>query len=262
MRKKKVSQRAKKIITISETSKLDFASVYKIKPETIEVTYESVHPIFSTTPKPAAVVDFKEKYQINKDFILYVGGLKRHKNLRMLIKSFTILVNEYNYPGDLYILGSIRKTMAISSYIYYREKDLRRYTQLKKISDRVKFVGLVSQEEIALFFYLARAFVSISLYEGFGLPALEAMASGCPAVLSNLGAYPEIAQNAALFVYPYGPHRIAEALNQVITGIPAREALVKQGLQRAQFFDRKIIAKRMLEIYQEVYDDYKVNYQP
>jgi len=88
------------------------------------------------------------------------------------------------------------------------------------------------------------------------------MTSGCPAVLSNLGAYPEIAQAAALFVYPYGPHRIAKALNQVISSIPTREALVKQGLQRAQFFDRKIIAKRMLEIYQEVYDDYKVNYQP
>jgi len=262
MRKKKVTQRAKKIITISETSKLDFASVYKIKPETVEVTYESVHPIFSTTPKPAAVADFKEKYQINKDFILYVGGLKRHKNLRMLIKSFTILVNEYNYPGDLYILGSIRKTMAISSYIYYREKDLRRYAQLKKISDRVKFVGLVSQEEIALFFYLAKAFVSISLYEGFGLPALEAMASGCPAVLSNLGAYPEIAQDAALFVYPYGPHRITEALNKIISDDQMRQQLIKKGLERSKFFDRLKLAKRVLEIYQEVYDDYKVNYQP
>lgn len=262
MRKKKVSQRAKKIITISETSKLDFASVYKIKPEMIEVTYESVHPIFSATSKSAAVTDFKKKYQINKDFILYVGGLKRHKNLRMLIKSFTILVNEYDYPGDLYILGSIRKTMAVSAYIYYREEDLHRYAQLKKISDRIKFVDFVSQEEMALFFHLARAFVSISLYEGFGLPALEAMTAGCPAVLSNLGAYPEIAQNAALFVYPYGPHRIAEALNQLITNTQIRGKVIQDGLQRAKFFDRIKIAKRMLEIYQEVYDDYRVNYQP
>lgn len=262
MRKKIVSQRAKKIITISETSKLDFASVYKIKPETIEVTYESVHPLFSAKPKLEAANDFKKKYQINKDFILYVGGLKRHKNLRMLIKSFTILVNEYDYPGDLYILGSIRKVMAISSDIYYRKSDLQHYAELKKISDRVKFIGFVSQEEMVLFFHLAKAFVSLSLYEGFGLPALEAMTVGCPAVLSNLGAHPEIAQGAALFVYPYGSHRIAQALNQVITNASAREMLVKQGLERAQFFDRKKIAKRMLEIYQEVYDDYKVSYQP
>lgn len=262
MRKKKVTQRAKKIITISETSKLDFAPAYGIKPETIEVTYESVHPIFLAKPKSAAVKDFKKKYQINKDFILYVGGLKRHKNLRMLIKSFTILVNEYNYPGNLYILGSIRDTMAISSYIYYREKDLQHYTELKKITDRVKFVGLVSQEEMSLFYHLAKCFVSISLYEGFGLPALEAMATDCPAVLSNLGAYPEIAQDAALFVYPYGPHRITDALNTVLTNQKIRQDLIKKGSQRAQFFDRIKIAKRMLEIYQEVYDDYKVNYQP
>src|SRR3989344_5137740 len=104
--------------------------------------------------------------------------------------------------------------MAISSYIYYREKDLHRYAELKKIADRVKFVGFVSQEEMALFFHLAKGFVSISLYEGFGLPALEAMTAGCPAVLSHLGAYPEIAQDAALFVYPYGPHRIAEFLKR------------------------------------------------
>lgn len=261
-RKKLVTQRAKKIITISETSKLDFASVYKIKPETIEVTYESVNPIFLAKPKPAAVADFKKKYQIDKNFILYVGGLKRHKNLRMLIKSFTILVNKYGYSGDLFILGSIRKTMAVSSYIYYREKDLRRYAGLKKISDRVKFVGFVDQEEMALFFHSAQAFISISLYEGFGLPALEAMSAGCPAVLSHLGAYPEIAQNAALFVYPYGPHRIAEALNQVVSNSSVRHKMIKDGLSRAGFFDRKKIAARMLEIYQEVFDDYQVNYQP
>ena len=180
----------------------------------------------------------------------------------MLIKSFTILVNEYNFPGDLYILGSIRKTMAISSYIYYREKDLYRYAELKKIAERVKFIGLVSQEEMAHFYYLAKGFISISLYEGFGLPALEAMTAGCPAVLSNLGAYPEIASNAAIFVYPYGPHRIADALNQLLTDTQMRETVIENGIKRAQFFDRRIIAKRMLEIYQEIYDDYQVNYQP
>lgn len=261
-RRKKVTQRAKKVITISETSKLDFASVYKIKPETIDVTYESVHSLFSLPPKSSELADFKKKYQINKDFILYVGGLKRHKNLRMLIKSFTILINEYGYKGDLYILGSIRNTMAISSFIYYREKDLMRYAQLKKVRDRIKFIGFVSQEEMALFYHLAKGFVSISLYEGFGLPALEAMTVGCPAVLSNLGAYPEIAGNAALFVYPYGPHRIAESLNKIINDNPTRQQLIKNGFERSKFFDRKKIAKRVLEIYQEVYDDYKVNYQP
>jgi len=80
--------------------------------------------------------------------------------------------------------------------------------------------------------------------------------------LSNLGAYPEIAQDAALFVYPYGPHRITEALNKIISDDQMRQQLIKKGLERSKFFDRLKLAKRVLEIYQEVYDDYKVNYQP
>src|ERR1035437_2625586 len=91
-RKKTVRERAKKVITVSETSKLDFASIYGIKPETIEVTYESVNTSFNKTPSSKEIADFKARYNIKKDFILYTGGLKRHKNLRMLIKSFDILV--------------------------------------------------------------------------------------------------------------------------------------------------------------------------
>jgi glycosyltransferase involved in cell wall biosynthesis len=88
------------------------------------------------------------------------------------------------------------------------------------------------------------------------------MTSGCPSVLSNLAAYPEVAKGAALFVYPYGPHRIADALNKVMTDKKIREQLIKNGYNRAKFFDRIKIARRVLQIYKEVYDDYKINYQP
>ena len=180
----------------------------------------------------------------------------------MLIKAFAILVKDYHYKGDLYILGAVRKTMAISSSLYYSIADLEKYTKLKEISDQVKFIGFVSRKEMSLFMHVARAFISISLYEGFGLPALEAMTSGTPSVLSNLGAYPEIADNAAIFVYPYGPHRIAETLNRVITNASVRRTLTKKGRERAKFFDRIKIAQRVLEIYKEVYDDYIISFQP
>jgi len=133
---------------------------------------------------------------------------------------------------------------------------------MKHIGDRVKFIDFVSQKDLAVFYRLAKCFVSVSLYEGFGLPAVEAMTAGCPAVLSNLGAYPEIAADTALLVYPYGPHRIAQALNTAITDQNVRRTVIKKGLERVKFFDRKKIAKRVLEIYQEVYDDYKVSFQP
>jgi glycosyltransferase involved in cell wall biosynthesis len=262
IRKDLVKSRAKKVITVSETSKLDFAHIYGIKPETIEVTYESVDPAFLKTPSELEINEFIKKFKIRNDFILYTGGLKRHKNLRMLIKSFDILVKEYGFKGDLYILGAIRKTMAISPYIYYQVEDLEKYAKMKKIGDRVKFIGFVTRQEMSLFMHLAKCFVSISLYEGFGLPAVEAMTSGCPSVLSNLAAYPEVAKGTAIFVYPYGPHRIADALNKVLTDTKIREQLIKNSYNRAKFFDRIKIAQRVLQIYKEVYDDYKINYQP
>lgn len=262
LRKSLVKKRANKIITVSETSKVDFAAIYGLKPETIEVTYESIDPVFWEKPTPTEISKFNTTYKINDDFVLYTGGLKRHKNLRMLIKSFAILVQEHEYKGNLYILGAVRKTMAVSPYIYYKVDDLEKYAKLKRIGERVKFIGFVSRKDMSIFMYQAKAFISLSLYEGFGLPAIEAMTSGTPSVLSNLGAYPEIADGAALFVYPYGPHRIAEALYQVLSNKELSKQLTEKGLERAKFFNRINIAKRVLEIYKEVYDDYKINYQP
>lgn len=262
IRKDLVTKRYKKAITVSETSKIDFATIYDIKPETIEVTYESVDPVFWKKFSAEETSDFKKKFDIKDDYVLYTGGLKRHKNLRMLIKSFDILVKESGFKGNLYILGAIRKTMAVSPYIYYQVEALEKYAKMKDIEDRVKFVGVVSRKDMALFMKEAKLFVSLSLYEGFGLPAIEAMTSGTPSVLSNLGAYPEIADGAALFAYPYGPHRVAQAMNNLLKDKELYEKMKKKGLERAKFFDSEKIAKRVLEIYKEVYDDYKINYQP
>lgn len=262
LRKNLLRQRAKKIITISDTAKLDIAPVYGLKPETIEITYESVDPIFWERPTKKEISEFKQKYSINKDFILYVGGLKRHKNLRILIKAFDILVKKNGFEGDLYIVGEIRETTPVSSEIYYKVKDLKTYAKLKRIKNRVNFPGFVPRKDLLLFLHLAKCFVSISLYEGFGLPALEALTVGTPCVLSNLGAFPEIADNAALLVYPYGPHRIAEALYQVLTDKHLRKELIKKGKERAKLFDRIKMAKRVLDIYEEVWDDYKIKFKP
>ena len=135
-RKDLVKKRAKKVITVSETSKLDFALVYGIKPEIIEVTYESGDPIFLQSPSEEEATKLRAKYNIDKEFILYTGGLKRHKNLRLLIKSFDILVKEHGFAGDLYILGAVLSNMAISPAIYYSVSDLKNYAKLKGIDQR------------------------------------------------------------------------------------------------------------------------------
>lgn len=255
LKKRLVRNRAKKVITISETTLVDFASIYGIKPETIEVTYQGVDPIFLHIPKKASIDQFKNKYQLKRDFILYTGGLKRHKNLRMLIKSFALLVHEYHFQGDLCIVGSMRTHMPVSTPLYYSVTDLQKYAQLKKVDKQIKFIGFVTQEEINLFYHLAKCFISLSLYEGFGLPVVEAMTSGCPVVASALGAYPEITAGAAVLVYPYGANVISASLNEVLTDDYKRQELINKSLERAKFFDPIKIAKRVLEIYQEVFSE-------
>lgn len=257
-----VRNRAKKVITISKTTLIDFASIYGIKPETIEVTYQGVDPLYFKTPDRAQALAFRKKYNLKRNYILYTGGLKRHKNLRMLIKSFTILVNEHKFKGDLCIVGSMRNNMPVSSPLYYSTSDLEKYARLKKVSDQIKFIGFVPQKDMGLFYHQAECFISLSLYEGFGLPVVEAMTSGCPVVASDLGAYPEICGGAAVLVYPYGAHSIARHLNEIITNPNLKQELISKGKDRSKFFNPINIAKRVLEVYKEEFDDYKNKFQP
>jgi len=250
-------KRGAKFITVSETSKADFAPVYEIKPELIEVTYESVNKVFSDPVTKAQTEEFRKKYNIKRKYILYIGGLKRHKNLRVLIKAFSLFKEAYDKKDeyDLFILGDIRRNMAISPVIYYRVEDLEKYAAAKKIKKNIKFFGKQSFQDLVHFYRNAEMFVSLSLYEGFGLPALEAITCGVPCVLSNLGAFKEIVQEAAVYVYPYGAHRIADAINSVLTDKKLRAEQQKAMKQIIPRYDRFKIAKRILEIYEEVYDD-------
>jgi glycosyltransferase involved in cell wall biosynthesis len=252
-------KRASKFVTVSETTKVDFAPIYEIKPELIEVTYESINKIFKNKITKTENEAFVKKNEIKRKYILYVGGLKRHKNIRMLIKAFTLFKEAYDKKDeyDLYILGDIRRNMAISPYIYYRVEDLEKYVAAKKIKKYVRFFGKQSFEDLALFYKNAAVFISLSLYEGFGLPALEAISVGVPTILSNLGSFKEIIQDAGVYVYPYGAHRISDALNLVLTDNSVRKSLKENSVKVIPKYDRLHIARRMIEIYEEEYDDFK-----
>jgi len=262
IRKSLLTKRAKKVVSISETTKMDLAPIYGMKPETIEVTYEPVDDIFFTQPTQKEIIECRKKFELPQKYILYSGGLKRHKNLRILIKSFSILSKTYKYPGHLLILGAVRNTMAVSKAIYYKPEDLMTYAKLMKVGDKVHIVGFVSRSEMSTLLHQSEAFVSLSLYEGFGLPALEAVTAGVPSVLSKIGAFEEVIKGAGIYVYPYGAHRIAEKLNSVLNDKNVQTELKHQAKMRAAFFDQYAIAQRVLEIYQEVYDDCVTSFEP
>ena len=142
----------------------------------------------------------RERFQLHDDFILYAGNVKPHKNLERLIQAFDLVRRRGLDHLKLVIIGD-----EVSKYAA-----LRRAVHRHQLHQYVRFLGYLPEATLAVMYRLAGVFVFPSLYEGFGLPPLEAMASGTPVVTSNVSSLPEVAGDAALLVDPYDPHAIAE----------------------------------------------------
>jgi len=174
--------------------------------------------------------------------VLYVGNIKRHKNVERLIDAFARA--RHAGPDDLrlIIIGA-----EISKY-----PALRQAVHRHRLDKHVRFLGFQPHETLAAFYRLARAFVFPSLYEGFGLPPLEAMACGAPVVTSNVSSLPEIAGDAALLVDPYDVDAIADGIRRAVTDEALRADLIQRGLARARAFSWAQSVGEIHKIYMEV----------
>lgn len=246
------SRRLELAFCVSEAAKLDVAHLYGIKPERMIVTYEGVSDEFYNDTPIDELNRTKKKYSLTRPFFYYVGGFKRHKNLRVLIKSFANAVHKNKINYDLVIPGKIREHSGLARELFYDVKSLVRYAKSKGVSDRVKFIGYASQKELAALYKLSHAFITLSLYEGFGLPALEAMVSGKPVIVSDVGAHPEVVGKAGILVYPYGITRITNAISSIATNKILYAQLVEEGKKQIMKFDKIKIAKNVLKHYEEI----------
>jgi glycosyltransferase involved in cell wall biosynthesis len=174
--------------------------------------------------------------------VLYAGNIKPHKNLERLIEAFHMLRRDGLEHVKLLIIGD-----EISKYA-----TLRRAVHRYKLHKHVRFFGFVADQTLAILYRLAGVFVFPSLYEGFGLPPLEAMASGTPVVTSNVSSLPEVVGDAALLIDPYEPEAIAHAMRRVLTEPALRDDLRAKGLARAREFSWDRSVRRVREIYDEV----------
>ena len=153
----------------------------------IDVIYNAIDERFSEEPPADEVMRVRERYQLNDPFVLYAGNIKPHKNLERLIEAFHIIRQGELEHVKLLIIGD-----EISKYA-----TLRRAVHRYKLHKHVRFFGFVPDATLAILYRLARVFVFPSLYEGFGLPPLEAMASGTPVITSNVSSLPEVVGDAA-----------------------------------------------------------------
>jgi glycosyltransferase involved in cell wall biosynthesis len=236
------ARRATRVLTVSESSKRDILRFVDVEPDKINVIYNAYDERFGIAPPEEDVESVRERYQLHDPFVLYAGNVKPHKNLERLIEAFHLVRRRGLDHLKLVLIGD-----EISKYAALRHA-VHRY-QLHRY---VRFVGYLPEGTLAVMYRLASVFVFPSLYEGFGLPPLEAMASGTPVVTSNLSSLPEVAGDAAVLVDPYSPEAIADGIHRVLSDDELRGQLRVRGPLRAQQFSWAQSVGRIREIYAEV----------
>ena len=238
------ARRSDRILTVSEASKRDILHFFNVPPEKIVVVYNAIDEHFSVTPPEEDVARVRERYQLDHQFMLYVGNIKPHKNLVRLIEAFAELRRTGFDEVKLLIIGDqISKLPA-----------LRRAVHSHKLHKHVRFLGYVSDQTLGVLYRLAAAFVFPSLYEGFGLPPLEAMASGTPVVTSNVSSLPEVAGEAAVLVDPYDVDSIVDGMRRVLSDPALAAELRRKGVERAREFSWERSVAKTRQVYQQVVD--------
>jgi glycosyltransferase involved in cell wall biosynthesis len=231
-----------RILTVSETSKRDILRFFDVRPEKISVIYNGIDDRFRVQPAEEEMPRVAQRYQLTGDFVLYAGNVKPHKNLERLIDAFHLLREDGLDHLKLIVIGD-----EISKYA-----ELRRAVHRYNLHKYVRFLGFMPDATLAVLYRLAAVFVFPSLYEGFGLPPLEAMASGAPVVTSNVSSLPEVAGDAAVLVDPRDPRAIADGIRRVLTEPGLRETMRAKGLARAADFSWDRSIRRIRQIYGEV----------
>jgi glycosyltransferase involved in cell wall biosynthesis len=254
---RQVMRRAARIFAVSNFTKRDVARYFNVNPEKIEVVYNALDENFlrgHSTPAEQAIM--RGRYQVDSPFLLYTGRISPHKNVARIIEAFSALKAELAKDGTFPDL----KLIVIGDEVS-RNPDIRRAVIRSGMQHEVRFLGYVSIEVLRIFFDMAKVFVFPSLYEGFGLPPLEAMAHGTPVVAANTSSLPEVVGNAAILVNPENVFEISHALHRVLTDQSLRERLKAAGLEQAQRFSWDVSVRRMLEVYEEVVAEHRESRQ-
>jgi glycosyltransferase involved in cell wall biosynthesis len=234
------------IITDSESSKKDIVKFTGISSSKISVVYLAAGEHFKVIKSgDQRLKNVKDKYNLPDKFGLYVGDTTWNKNLPRIIQSFI------KTCVPLYIIG---KAVAEENFDKTNpwNKDLTKVQELIKTSNLINTLGFIPDEDLVCIYNLATFFAMPSLYEGFGLPILEAMVCGCPVITSKSGSIEEIAGSAAFFVDPYKESEIANGIKEVFENEKLRKELSEKGLAQTKKFSWKETAENTVKVYEKI----------
>jgi glycosyltransferase involved in cell wall biosynthesis len=248
---KRVLWGAARIFAVSNFTRNEIEKLFDIPLTHIEVVYNAIDDRFLRGHATAADLGLiAQRYQVTYPFLLYAGRISPHKNVVRMIEAFSALKTELEKDGAYPDLKLIIIGDDLSG-----NPDLRRTVVRSGVQNDVRFLGFVPIEVLRIFYDEAKIFVFPSLYEGFGLPPLEAMAHGTPVVTSNVSSLPEVVGNAAVLVNPENVFEIMRALHRVLMDKPLRERMKQRGYQQATRFSWEISVRRVLDVYCQVARD-------
>ncbi len=243
--KRRKLQQAEHVIAVSEATKHDIERLYRIPENHITVIYNALDERLSKASSPLDPKSVLERYQIQDPFLLYAGNIRPHKNITRLIEAFAVARGELkDHPQ----YGKL-KLLIIGDELA-KHQALRRAVVIGRVQSDVRFLGFVPYDILKIFYQTAVAFVFPSLYEGFGLPPLEAMAFGTPVLTSNTSALPEVVGEAALLVNPENVFEIARGIKQILLEDSLRAHLVQKGFEQINKFSWLMSAQKTLRLYE------------
>lgn len=233
---------AQQLLCVSDTTRRHVNEKFQIPVESMRVTYNGVSNRFSPSPDPAATAAALREGGIPPRYILYLGKIQKHKNVGRLLEAYKQYRERSTDPLPLVLAGREQGTIEPISSICER----------LNLTEHIHRLGYVPDALVPELYRGAHAFVFPSLWEGFGIPLVEAMASGAPVITSSATSLPEVAADAALVVDPHDPSRIAAALLRLEQEPGLRQSLIERGYRRANDFSWAQCAESTLEAYQSV----------
>jgi glycosyltransferase involved in cell wall biosynthesis len=235
-------RRATGIIAISNQTKADLIHFFGIEPSKIEVLYQSCDSRFYNTVTEGLKYSVRLKFNLPEKFILCVGTIEKRKNQLAILKA---LVRE---KLDITVVIAGRPT----DYIY----QLNQFINESCIRKKVIFLHNINTDELQAIYQMAEVMVYPSFFEGFGLPVLEAQASGCPVITSNISSLPEAGGEGALFVNPEDISEIGLSLSNILHNESIRNGLIRKGVTNSGLFKEQVVAERLMNFYIKIIKEF------
>ena len=243
---KKLLERADGLIAVSQNTAGDIVKLLNFSKQKVTVIYEAAGDIFGIIKDKQILQATREKHHLSERYLLYVGDVNYNKNISNLIRAFKKVTEEFKDINLILIGKSFQGNIPESI-------NLKKEINKLGLNNRVRMPGFVSQEDLVFYYNLASLYIQPSIYEGFGLPVLEAMSCGTPVVCGKNSSFPEIGGNAAIFTNVQNPDQFAQTIIKSLTLSPAKkDQLRKKGLEQAHKFSWEKAAGETCDLYEKI----------